>query len=74
MTWKVKDYFDNGGILKWGEDMPPGTREAMEKGEVFTLMDKHGKPYSILCHDSYGTLRESMKETWGTSKAFLGLT
>jgi hypothetical protein len=57
-TCQPKTYFDNGRTVEWGKDLSEETLAAMDGGEVFTLLDPDGKPYSRLLRDAYGTQRE----------------
>lgn len=56
--YNPKEYFDNGRTLNWAENIPQDYMEGMNNGEVFTLLDIEGNPYSQVLKDSYGTIRE----------------
>ena len=58
ITWNPKHYKNCGFTLKWGKDISSGDMDLLRKGEVFTLLDKKGNPYSIVLMDSYNQIRE----------------
>ena len=59
-TWKPKTYHDDGRTLKWEDSLTPEQEQAMQGGEVFTLLDAEGTPHSIVLKDSYGQIREDV--------------
>lgn len=56
--WNPKEYHNEGKTLEWGKDLTEEQSAAMREGEIFTLLDEKGKPYSIVLMDSYDTIRE----------------
>ncbi len=53
-----KKYYDKKRTLRWGENIPPKELTALRNGEIFTLLDGDGKPYSRVLADSFNVLRE----------------
>jgi hypothetical protein len=49
-------------LLYWNEDISQETKKRLEDGEVFTLLDENLKPYSYVCMDSNGNIREKRIE------------
>ncbi len=59
MTWKPKDYFDAGRTLTWGNDIAAHEMDAMDAGEIFTLIAADGvTPHARVTRDSAGVIRE----------------
>ena len=58
MNYKIKKYHDLGNTLKWGEDLTQEQQNAMDNGEIFTLLNSIGRPHKIIFKDSYGQIRE----------------
>lgn len=56
--WAPKQYFDNGRTLRWGLDLSSETMASMRIGEIFTLLDADGDPFSRVLMDSYDQIRE----------------
>jgi hypothetical protein len=56
ITYKPKQYFNNGRTALWGHDLGEERMQAMDDGEIFTLLDVEGKPCLLLLRDSYGTI------------------
>ena len=50
--------YNKGWTLEWGKDLSEETKVALKNREIFTLLDKEGKPYSLILMDSFRQLRE----------------
>lgn len=46
--------------LQWGKDISPENMKLLRSGRSFLLLDKHGRPYSIVLMDTFGTIREAL--------------
>ena len=57
-TFTPKEYTDNGRTLEWGRKLSEENRQLLKKGEMFTLLDEKGVPYSTVLMDSYNQIRE----------------
>lgn len=57
-TILLQGYEDNGRTLEWGKNLTTDQKEAMRAHEIFTLLDKEGKPHSKVLMDFYGAIRE----------------
>jgi hypothetical protein len=59
MTYHPKHYFDDGRTVEFGADLGPERMEALRRGEIFTLLDREGRPLKRILMDSYDQLRAS---------------
>lgn len=57
-NYQPKKHFSKGRTLELGKDLTPKQRKALQKGEVFVLLDKNKSPYSRILMDSYNQIRE----------------
>lgn len=67
--WCPKRYWHNGRLLEWGKGLSSEQKFALRRGEVFTLRDRSGTPYSLVLMDSYGAIRENRFTTTTRRKA-----
>ena len=57
--WNPKAYRNTGKMLYFGEDISPENMQLLREGEIFTLLDEAGNPFSNVLMDSYDTIREA---------------
>lgn len=53
-----RKYYDAGATLGWGRDMSTEILSRMQEGEIFTLTDDEGRPFSRILMDDRENLRE----------------
>jgi hypothetical protein len=56
-SYNPKHYFDDGRTTEYGADLGPERMEALRRGEIFTLLDREGRPWQRILMDSYDQLR-----------------
>ncbi len=49
---------DHGRTLTWGVSISQPTVDLLKQGEIFTLLNEAGEPYSRVLMDRYGAIRE----------------
>lgn len=58
--YNPKQYFNNGGILKYGENLTKDQKERLKNGEVFTLLNQDGRPWKHVLMDSFDVIRSGV--------------